>query len=76
MKNILSLLIVFATLLTSCTEKRTCMSCIAEAQSGVMVDYFIECNEDISFLQGYAEGRRLYYKDNGDTVAVHCIYGQ
>ncbi|WP_222166654.1 hypothetical protein [Edaphocola aurantiacus] len=68
------LLIAVAALLASCTEKKTCMSCIAEAHSGVTVDYFIECSEDVSFLQGYAEGRRLYYKDNGDTVKVHCIY--
>jgi hypothetical protein len=68
------LFIALAALLVSCTEKKTCMSCIAEAHSGVTVDYFIECSEDVGFLQGYAEGRRLYYKDNGDTVRVHCIY--
>lgn len=73
MKTII-LFIVSVVSLASCTEPRTCMTCLAEARSGVTVDYFIECNEDRNFLKGYAEGKRLYYQEHGDTVAVHCVY--
>ncbi len=52
-----------------------CMSCIAESNSGRIVNYLIECNND-EYLKSYAEGVRLYYKENGDTVLVRCIYGQ
>lgn len=74
MKTII-LFIVSAIVLTSCTTtEKTCMTCLAEARSGVTVDYFIECNEDRNFLKGYAEGKRLYYQEHGDTVVVHCVY--
>lgn len=61
--------------LSSCV-KETCMSCIAESHSGIIVDYIIKCDKSSKFLKGYADGQRVHYKENGDTVVVHCIYGQ
>jgi hypothetical protein len=67
--SFLSLLFI----LSSCEKK--CISCIAETNSGKIVNYSTECDTDTRYLDGYYEGLKQYYKEHGDTVTVNCAYG-
>lgn len=72
MKKILIIaLLVFVQ--TSC-KRKTCISCIAEGNSGKIVQTKSECDKSLNYLNGYKDGLKQYYKNTGDSVQVHCTY--
>lgn len=75
MKNLIKL-IVSVVMFCSCGKDTyyRCVSCIAESNSGKILQYKIECSSTSGFLEGFTQGLRDFYKDNGDTATVFCIY--
>lgn len=75
MQNVILPIGLLLLLFTSCKKER-CVTCIAQANSGRIVKYTIECDASNRYLNGYADGLREFYKNTGDTVKVQCVYGQ
>lgn len=67
----LSLALVIGLLLSACT-KDECISCIAETPSGVILEQRIGCNTSKGYTDGFEEGFRQRYREQGDTARVNC----
>lgn len=78
-KSILSCLLIFCTFISCKEDKITitkldkCVSCIAESNSGKIINYTIDCFDTIEKTEDYYKGLSQYYVDHGDTVTVKCI---
>lgn len=64
---IVSILVIF----TSCRKR--CVACAVENKSGVLIAVKTECDRSTRYLEGYIEGLKQYYKENGDTSTVQCL---
>lgn len=54
--------------------KKLTLLLIAGGKSGKVVKHVIDCDKDADYLKGFEDGLIQYYKENGDTVTVKCLY--
>ena len=48
------------------------MSCVAVAPSGKVFEHVIISDKDPEWLNGFEDGMKARYKEQGDTVMVSC----
>lgn len=67
----LSACLVTMLLLSSC-RKEECISCIAETPQGILLDQEIGCSEEKGYADGFEEGFRQRFIDEGVAANVNC----
>ena len=67
---ILGLLLIFS----SC-RKEECITCIAQAESGKIMETRLACDKSERYLKGFGDGVKEKYKDV-DSINVYCAYSE
>lgn len=67
---ILLIVIVFS----SCKQE-DCITCIAESQSGKIIETRLACDSDSEYLRGFINGFKDKHSTN-DSTTVHCAYSE
>lgn len=73
MKSILYILLI-ATVFSSCKQE-DCITCMAESQSGKIIETRLVCDSDSEYLRGFINGFKDKHRTN-DSTTVHCAYSE
>ncbi|MCD0455707.1 hypothetical protein LPB85_09700 [Chryseobacterium sp. LC2016-27] len=73
MKTILYILLI-AMVFSSCKQE-DCITCIAESQSGKIIETRLACDSDSEYLRGFINGFKDKHRAN-DSIIIHCAYSE